>query len=214
LAAVLERVGTLRGDEPLYVVREVRRAQRGPGPSPRAPVEIEGYLTRFGSWHRLEDPVESRMLGLPAGQRSFVEQLARGALADSFTRHFSGGKRLQLLFEHGRDSHFGQKPLATFLDLGENEIGPYFRARLLRGASYVEDMLPAIRDPGQLAPSYSFRMSHGTLNRRPEPSDHNPEAIPEVTITRADVREISLVLWPADPASSCRVIEQPAAIAA
>jgi len=212
--AVLERTGLSLHGEPLLVVRDARAVRRGPGPR-AAPIEIAGYLTRWGSWHRIEDPHEARMLGLGRGQRSFVESVARGAMARTFAEHAGGARRAKLLFQHGLhgSGDVGKKPLGAITDLGEDASGPFFRATLFSDAAYVSDLTPAILG-GQLQPSYAFTPVRGELRRRARESEHNPEGLPEVTVIEARVKEISLVVHPADPTASVRVVNHAVAQAA
>lgn len=211
MTAVLQRTGlmTSRG-EPLLVARKVavRRTE---------PLLLDGRLTAWDTWHKITDAREAGQLGLPAGQDTYLERVARGAMRDAFARHAAGaGPPIKMLFQHGlapSAGNVGMKPIGEILRVREEEDGPHFVAQLI-DAEYVRELEPAIR-AGLLEPSYAFSVAEGTVRRRPPESDRNPTGIPEVTVTRIGrLREVSLVAHPADEEAAVRVVASSAPAAA
>lgn len=124
----------------------------------------------------------------------FMERFAPGAWGDSAPK---------VIHEHGMDPSFGLKPIAVLRSLADDGSGMAYEAELL-DAPYVEPLLPGLR-AGLFGASFRFRALDQTINRRPGKSDHNPEGLPEITVVRAQVTEISTTTFPAYADSTASV---------
>lgn len=146
-------------------------------------------FAHFDRWNEIYDPWEGR----------FLERLDRGAFADTF----DNGRQVAL-FQHGRDPQIGGKPLGPIVDKRETDVSPVVEFAPLR-AQYALDIVEGV-EAGVYGASYGFRVAKDangvvaeTWDHKPERSDHNPDGIPERTIHRSDVSEVSIVTFPADP---------------
>ncbi|MDP2712102.1 MAG: phage major capsid protein [Solirubrobacteraceae bacterium] len=147
---------------------------------------LSGYAVRWNEWTQI------------GGE--YLERFAPGSFDDSIT-----AGRVKVVYDHGRDASVGMKPIAALRSLTDDGRGAFYEAELL-DAPYALDLLPALR-AGQLGSSFRFRVPKGgaTISRRPGRSEHNPDGLPEVTVTRADVLEIGPTTFPAYAGSTASV---------
>ena len=92
--------------------------------------------------------------------------------------------KIRVLFQHRRDPLIGEKPLGAIEYLAEDARGAAHEVSLLNTA-YVRELLPAL-EAGLYGASFRF------LPLRPS---HNPQALPEVTVTEASVSEFGPVTF-------------------
>lgn len=151
------------------------------GASEDRPV-IFGHFARFDEWTRIDSMFEG----------TFMERIAPGAFKKTFAENRDN---IRLLFQHGRDPQVGDKPLGSLRELREDEEGAYYEAELF-DTSYNRDLEPGLR-AGAYGASFAFSVVREDFDREPEPSDYNPDGIPERTVREARVYEGGPVTFPA-----------------
>lgn len=129
----------------------------------------------------------------------FMERIAPGAAAKTIAENRSN---MRILLQHGKDPQLGNKPIATIDDIGENNIGGYARGELFPGLDPL--VVDGIR-AGQYGASFRFGVLRDDFVRNPEPSEYNPNGIPERTIREMAVQEFGPVTWGAYSAASAGV---------
>ena len=128
-----------------------------------------------------------------------MENTASGFTAQTIAEDRDG---MRVLFDHGFDS-IGNKVLGPIQDLREDGTGPYYEVPLF-DTSYNRDLLPGLK-AGVYGASFRMRVLDDSWNDEPDPSDYNPKALPERTITRAKVMEFGPVTFPANPEATASV---------
>lgn len=141
----------------------------------------------FSTWYEVDSWWEGR----------FLERTVRGAFAKTIQEN---GSRVKVMFQHGRDPQLGQKLLGVPEDIREEADAAVGDVRLF-DASYVRDLLPGI-EAGVYGASFMFHVIKEEWNEEPGRSDHNPEGLPERTITEVRLLEFGPVVWPANPAAT------------
>ena len=127
-----------------------------------------------------------------AWEGHFMERFAPNAWRKTIRE---GVGRIKSLFQHGQDPQVGEKPLGPFHRLEEDEQGGYAEVKLL-DTSYNRDLLPGLKE-GLYGASHRFGVMRAKEEDFPEPSEHNPRGIKEVTITEARLGELGPVTFPA-----------------
>ena len=143
---------------------------------------IFGHFARFNEWTKIDSAFEG----------TFMERITPGAFSKTFSENRDN---IRLLFQHGRDPQVGDKPLGTLRELREDDDGAYYEAELF-DTSYNRDLEPGLR-AGAYGASFAFSVVREDFDREPEPSDMNPDGIPERTIREARVYEGGPVTFPA-----------------
>jgi len=143
---------------------------------------LAGHFARFGEWAEIDSVFEGH----------FLERVAPGAFKKTIAENRD---RIKVLFQHGLDPQIGDKPLGPIDVLREDDAGPYYEVPLL-DASYVRELLPGLR-AGLYGASFRFSVLRETFDRSVEPSEHNPEGIPERTLKEVALREFGPVTFPA-----------------
>jgi HK97 family phage major capsid protein len=141
------------------------------------PPTLSGHFAVFDQWARIDSARE----GL------FMERIAPGAFGESFARETP-----KIMFQHGRDPQIGEKVIAAPATVMEDARGAHYTAPLLDG---VPEMLVDGLRKGAYGASFRFSVETDDLVRHPAVSAHNPEGLPERTITRANVPEAGPVTW-------------------
>lgn len=154
-------------------------------------IRVGIQFARFDAWNEINSRIEGH----------FLERVAPGAFADTFVERAS---KIQVLYDHGFDPQIGNKPLGTVVALREDPEGPFGEVELFGDASYVRDLLPALR-AGVLGASYRFTILDQDYNRSPARSEQNPTGLPERTIKKVLLREFGPVTFPADEETSVKV---------
>jgi hypothetical protein len=121
-----------------------------------------------------------------------MESIAPGAFKKTFREL---GSRIKVLFQHGRDPQIGDKVLGPAEILREKEEGAWYEVPLL-DTSYNRDLLPGLQ-AGLYGASFRFSVMKEEVDKKPKRSKHNPEGIPERTVTEARVPEFGPVTFPA-----------------
>lgn len=121
------------------------------------------------------------------GVDSYGDTIAPGAFAETIQNHRSSDTVVPILFEHGRDldSHVGE-----VLDMEEDENGLFIRGRLdnTEAGLRAYNLVKGRRIKGLSIGFYPLEVT-------PDESDGTPVT----SISQIDLREISLVMFPADP---------------
>jgi hypothetical protein len=107
---------------------------------------------------------------------------------------------MKVLYDHGQDPQIGNKVLGPIRDLTTSAA---FGVPLF-DTSYNRDLLPGLK-AGVYGSSFRFTVEKDEWDRSPERSTHNPDAIPERTITEARVFEFGPVTFPANPNATAGV---------
>lgn len=144
---------------------------------------VHGHFAVFNEWTRIDSLIEG----------TFMERIAPGAFASTFARDRQG---MRVLLNHGRS--LDAMPIAAIKTLREDARGAYYEAQLLD----VPDLLLSGLRAGQYGASFKFKVEAETIASRPRASSHNPEALPERTITEARVYEFGPVTFPAYPTAT------------
>lgn len=155
---------------------ELRDAEEGKMP------KLTGYMMRFGEWTEIDSAFEGH----------FFERVAPGATKKTLAE---GANSMRILYNHGHDPHIGEKPLAEPA-LIEDSNGVRYDEPELFDTTYNRDLIPSLK-AGQLGSSFRFRVTSEQFDRTPEKSDHNPDGIPERTITEMKLYEGGPVTFPA-----------------
>lgn len=145
---------------------------------------LEVDFSRFDVWYEIDSWWEGR----------FLERTQRGAFKRTIRNN---GSSVKVLFNHGFDFSIGDKVLGVPEVLEEREESPHLEAGLL-DTSYNRDLEPGLR-AGAYGSSFMFEVLGEKWNREPGQSDHNPEGLPERTITEVRLFEAGPVTWPANP---------------
>lgn len=150
---------------------------------------LVGHFAVFDEWTEIRSAWEGH----------FLERIARGAFKKTIAENRDG---MRLLFQHGNDPELGDKPIGRIGELSEDERGAYYEASLYKGLPPL--VMEGLRD-GQYGASFRFKVMREEFEKRPGESDHNPDGLPERTITEARVSEFGPVTFPAYLAASAGV---------
>jgi HK97 family phage prohead protease len=143
---------------------------------------LTGHFAVFDSWAEIDSKYEGH----------FMERVAPGAFRDTFANDRSN---IKVLFQHGRDPQVGNKVLGPIEVLEEDTRGAAYAVPLL-DTSYNADLLPGLR-AGLYGSSFRFTVGAEDRLDRPQPSEYNPDSLPERTITQAKVFEFGPCTFPA-----------------
>jgi HK97 family phage prohead protease len=141
----------------------------------------------FGTWY----PIRSWWEG------EFLERVAAGAFRKTIAER---GSQVKVLFNHGMDFSIGDKVLGVPELLEERPDSPYAEVPLL-DTSYNRDLAEGLR-ANAYGSSFMFNALREEWVEEPERSDHNPDGIPERTITEVRLLEFGPVTWPANPSAT------------
>lgn len=142
-------------------------------------------FSRFDTWYEIDSWWEGR----------FLERTKKGAFKRTIKSQGAAG--VKVLFNHGRDMQIHQKVLGVANVLEERDTSPYMEVPLL-DTSYNRDLVPGL-EAGAYGSSFMFEVIGESWNREPGQADHNPEGLPERTITEVKLFEAGPVTWPANP---------------
>src|SRR5687768_424864 len=146
------------------------------------PPVLEGHFTKYNEWTEIDSVYEGR----------FMERFAPGAFTKTISENFS---RIRALFQHGQDPVIGDKPLGPIESLEEDEEGVRYRVPLL-DTTYNSELIPGLK-AGLYGSSHRFSVVKESLNSKAKRSAHNPEGLPERTVTEARLFEFGPVTFPA-----------------
>jgi len=145
----------------------------------------------FNRWTEIRNPWEGH----------FMERIAPSAVTKTLAER---GKEVKVLFNHGMDPSIGNKPLGPIESVqADNE-----RVRMavpLSDTSYNKDLKALLRDGAIDGASFRFDIINYEEERSPERSEHNPEGIPERTVTELRLYEAGPVTFPAYQAATAGI---------
>jgi HK97 family phage prohead protease len=143
---------------------------------------MEGHFAVFNQWTEIN-----------SWEGNFLEKFAPGAFKKTIRDSRS---KMKVLFQHGYDYVVGDKPLGPIVELREDEEGVYYEVPLL-DAPYVRDeILPGL-EAELYGASFRFRVIREEIDEEPDPSDDNPQGLPERIVKEAHVVEFGPVTFPA-----------------
>lgn len=149
---------------------------------------LHGHFAVFDRWTTIDSWYEGR----------FIERVRPGSFKATFKER---GDKIRVLYDHGHDPSIGNKPLGAPDLLAEDGTGARYESELF-DSTYVNDLLPALR-AGQLGASFRFKVTKEEWVDPKKESDHNPQMLPERSITGVDLYEFGPVTFPAyDDASA------------
>lgn len=159
-----------------------------------------GHFSRFEVWYEINSWLEGR----------FMERTRLGSFTKTIAENRSS---VVCSFDHGYDTQIGDKPLGPITELREDDDGPYYEVPLLDTDYNHNFILPALqgrtidgRNLGSvLGASFRFRVVKDEWDNNPPKSAHNPDRIPERTITEMRLFEFGPVVYPASPDATASV---------
>lgn len=163
---------------------------RDAGGDPGAPV-MHGHFAVFNRWTKIDSFFEG----------TFMESIAPRAFRKTFREQRD---QMRVLFQHGQDPTFANKPLGPIEQLAEDEDGAAYEVPLLDTPMIREELLPGLR-ANLYGASFRFRVVREDLQKSPQPSDNNPDGIPERIVREAQVYEFGPVTFPAYPEATAGV---------
>ena len=141
---------------------------------------LYGHFAVFDTFTEIDSVYEGR----------FLERIAPGAFSDTFAQR---GDKIRVLYDHGKDPSIGNKPLGVPVAFGEDARGAFYEVELF-DTDYVAELRPAL-EAGQLGASFRFSVTGEKWTNPARPTDHNPEMLPERTITGAALYEFGPVTF-------------------
>lgn len=154
-----------------------------------------GVFARFDEWNEIRSPIEGH----------FLERVAPGAFDETFAEYGPQGRGwIRAIFDHGHDPHIGMKPIGVPTVLEARAEGAYYEVPLFDSVPAL--LVDGLRS-GAYGASYRFNVARDDelVDLDPDPSEHNPRGIPEVTIQRATIKEIGPTALGADPFATAGV---------
>lgn len=144
---------------------------------------LYGHFSVFNTWYEVSSAWEGR----------FMERIAPGAFARSIAER---GDTIKAQFDHGHDPWVGNSVLGPFNALTEDKSGGYYEIALI-DTDYNRDRIIPQAEAGLLGASFRFSVADEVWDDSPKRSSHNPDALPERTITDTDLYELGPVVFPA-----------------
>jgi len=146
----------------------------------------------FNNWYEIDSFWEGK----------FLERSVKGAFKRTIGQHNdrNSSHTMKTLFNHGMEFNEGDKLLGDIVELAEDTDSPRSTVRLW-DAPFIRNLLPGFRS-GAYGSSFMFQVRKDSWDNEPEPSDHNPDGLPERTLKEVHVLEAGPVTWPANPAAT------------
>lgn len=159
----------------------VRAVETDSGPVEGADGILHGHFSVFNRWYEIDSPWEGH----------FLERIAPGTFTDTFAADVQ-----RCWFEHGYSTTLDHHSLGRILTLREDDIGALYEVELFSGLPrfFVEGLAA-----GEYGASFRMRITAESVDEDPGRSDHNPNGLPEVTITRVTCPEFGPVSIGASP---------------
>lgn len=189
----VDRGVSANGAQPLELGLEVHLRAADDTPPEAAAGVLYGHFAVWDTWYEVDSFFEGY----------FLERVVKGATKKTIRENRDN---MRVLFQHGMDPVAGDKPLGPIEDLREDDTGAYYEVELLRDdtggyPSYVADIVPGL-DRNLYGSSHRFRVMREEFNYDTEPSDYNPDGLPERTIKEMQVMEFGPVTFPANQAAT------------
>lgn len=151
---------------------------------------MSGHVITWNDWYEVNSIFEGH----------FMERIAPGAAKKTIRENRAA---IKVLFDHGHDPALGNKILGPLEDLEEDDRGLRYGVPLF-DTSYNRDLLPGLR-AGVYGSSHRFRTIKDLWDDRPERAEHNPDGLPERTITELGLFELGAVTFPANQKATAGV---------
>jgi HK97 family phage prohead protease len=184
--AELHVVRALRPASPVLTFRAAEPAAEADAPTDVLG-QLAGHFSVFNTWYRIQSWWEG----------DFLEQVAPGTFRKTMAERAG---QVVVQFDHGYDPQIGDKLLGPVNDMREDGTGAAYDVDLL-DTSYNRDLLPGLKR-GLYGSSFRFQVIKDEWNDEPEPSEANPQGIPERTIKEVRLFEFGPVTFPANPAAT------------
>lgn len=139
----------------------------------------------FAVW---DTPTEIRS----AYEGHFIEKFAPGSMTKTLSEQRD---RIKVLFQHGKDPQIADKPLGPIRKLEPDDQGAYYEVPML-DTNYNRELIPGL-EANLYGASFRFQVISEEYDKKPKRSEHNPNGIPERTVTEAKVIEFGPVTFPA-----------------
>lgn len=177
-----EVVGLIRADHPLHyidVIRGVQPLERVSGDGNT----MVGYPIVFGQWTEIN-----------SWEGRFFERVDRRSVNRTLKDR---GDRVKVQFDHGMHPFVGSFPLGRPRVMQPEDYGLRTETPLA-DTSYNRDIIkPLLLDGAIDGMSFRFQVMRDEWDMEPERSDHNPDGLPERTITELRLFEFGPVTYPA-----------------
>lgn len=133
---------------------------------------------------------------------TFLERTVPGAFKRTINQHNdpNSSHDIKTLFNHGTDPHIGNKLLGDIAYIREEAEGPVSTVNVW-DTSYNRDLLPGLKR-WSYGSSFMFKVRKEAWDEEPEPSEYNPQGLPERTVKETSTFESGPVTWPASPTAS------------
>ena len=146
----------------------------------------------FDRWTEINSPSEGH----------FLERVARGAFAKSIRENL---RNIRAILSHGKDLSLRETVLGKIDSMREEEDRAVARVNLFPN-------VPPLLLDGLRADVYGASFRGASVKERvdyhPKRSDHNPEALPEITRTEIKLRDIGPTPFAAYAETSARIGER------
>jgi HK97 family phage prohead protease len=142
---------------------------------------LTGHFAVFNRWTEIQSAIEGH----------FMERISPGAFRKTIQE---SGRKVQVLFSHGRDPQLGLMTLGRVRELAEDERGVRYTVDLFAGLPQL--LLEGLR-AGTYGASFRAKLVKDRFHPKPGRSARNPEGIPESTVTELQLREFGPVALPA-----------------
>lgn len=140
---------------------------------------LSGHFATFDDWTVINSRYEGH----------FLERIAPGAFDDTIR-----GRSIPVLFQHGSDPTVGEKPLGDIVSLRSDARGMAYEVALY-DSGYVNELKPAFRSG--MGASFKFSVVDEEWVTPSRAADHNPDRLPERTLTNVHLYEFGPVVFPA-----------------
>lgn len=172
----LPRENLLRGKVSGVALRAAGEEGEADGPV------MVGHFAVFNQWTEIN-----------SYEGNFLEKFAPGSFKKTIRDSRS---KMKALFQHGYDYVVGDKPLGPITELREDDEGVYYEVPLLDAGYVREEILPGL-EAELYGASFRFRVIREEIDEEPDPSEDNPQGLPERIVKEAHVVEFGPVTFPA-----------------
>jgi HK97 family phage prohead protease len=128
-----------------------------------------------------------------------VEKIAPGAFSKTLRER---GRKIPIMFSHGRDPQIGEMTLGRVRDLHEDAEGVAYEVELFDG---IPPLLLAGLKAGSYGASFRAKLVKDQFDPKPGKSRHNPLGLPESVVTELSLREFGPTPVPAYETTSAEV---------
>ena len=142
-----------------------------------------GEFAVFNEWTEINSMWEGQ----------FLERIAPGAFDRAIE---SGLERVKVLYDHGHDPQLGNKPLGPIRSVAATKRGMAYEVELI-DTDYNNGFVKPAARAGLLGASFRFGVRSDEWAEPTRTTNHNPNRLPERTLTDVDLYEFGPVTFPA-----------------